>query len=1311
MDLPAEIITFYSYKGGTGRSMALANIATLLVRQKSAKRGVLMIDWDLEAPGLHRYFADRVTRRFGPDSNDAYLKHPGLIELFQGLREHVESMPHSLEDPPAESIRQLEKKLRFDDFVVETDIPRLHLLKAGAFTEQYARLVNTFPWENLYHKAPWLIPLFIDWVSSRFSYVLVDSRTGITDTSGICTMLLPDKLVVVFTPNTQSLDGVAEMTERATNYRRKSTVRPLSVYPLPSRIEGSEPQQLQEWRNGEEGYQHRFESLFRRVFSLPVCKLQKYFDEVQIQQVATYAYGEKVAALIELDDNRIGLKRSFIAFMEKLIAENDIWEEPSNEASATAGERIADQATAIYSSLSAPQQEAVRSLFLSLVRIVNGEPRLSGERTVSALAPIQSEIAALYVSKGILDRTGDSLRAVSEFLAATWDQLSDWVKADKEFMEWHTLLGSFLIDWEKSGHMETELLEGSKLHRAGKYLQSHGALLEARERQYIELSLAISRRRTNRRMSVAAAVLLILLGVLIWNSAFVRSLSGTSFGKVRDEASVAGRLASSFPGAEEDYFQAMDSGVALSRDEISGRNAWLVWTGGNDRFWDRMAMTSGGSFDLLKTISSYSGLKFNRDNRWTYLGLVNEPCFKKVTEPNPNRYGLWLDVRDPSCPPDPFENDTKYPGVKLGARGKNIPVGSYYGYATGIVGLRLFPNPEFDEAAAKKWNSVRFYADPSYYNDRNLIRPYRVGVTCAFCHVGPNPVNAPADPENPKWENLSSNAGSQYLWSDRITAWDGDPSSFPFQLFHTSRPGTLDMSLVPSDNINNPRTMAAIYEFASLLELARRWGKETLVGPQLNNDQLQQGKLRDFFQPPNTVFAPKLLKDGSDSVGVLGALNRAYLNIGLFSEESLLHFRPLIGGTPMTPMEISVANKNSIYWRATETQTRDMALFLIKDMAKHLLKDAPGGDAYLPKDNAKLERGKIVFAERCARCHSSKIPEGAPGLDAGAGCSGKDYLHCWNQYWTWTKTEDFKAKMRAMVQKPDFLDNNYLSTDLLVPLTLMQTNACGALASNAVAGGVWDNFSSQTYKYLPAIGKITWYHPVTGQPRTYQMPGGGRGYSRPASLISVWSTAPFLSNNSLGKFNQNPSAAARMESFEDSIEKMLWPEKREQDSVLGNKVPGVIDRTTQVSYIQVPGDYLPSYLRPLLSTGERYLPGIFGEGSVTIGPIPRGTPVNLLANLDLTGESLNPQDRELHQQKVIDLLLKMQNNLSTLGSYASDDDARNAFANLVDPLLELSKCPDFVVNRGHYFGTSYFAEEPGLSDDDKRALIDYIKTF
>ena len=72
-----------------------------------------------------------------------------------------------------------------------------------------------------------------------------------------------------------------------------------------------------------------------------------------------------------------------------------------------------------------------------------------------------------------------------------------------------------------------------------------------------------------------------------------------------------------------------------------------------------------------------------------------------------------------------------------------------------------------------------------------------------------------------------------------------------------------------------------------------------------------------------------MLKDGSDSVGALGALNRVYLNIGLFSEEWLLHFRPLLGGKPITPIKIADAQKNSAYWQATELQTPYMAQFFL----------------------------------------------------------------------------------------------------------------------------------------------------------------------------------------------------------------------------------------------------------------------------------------------------------------------------------------------------------------------------------------------
>ena len=89
------------------------------------------------------------------------------------------------------------------------------------------------------------------------------------------------------------------------------------------------------------------------------------------------------------------------------------------------------------------------------------------------------------------------------------------------------------------------------------------------------------------------------------------------------------------------------------------------------------------------------------------------------------------------------------------------------------------------------------------------------------------------------------------------------------------------------------------------------------------------------------------------------------------------------------------------------------------------------------------------------------------------------------------------------------------------------------------------------------------------------MPAGGRGYTRVPSLVSLWSTAPFLLNNSVGRFNPSPSVEARMASFDDSITKMLWPEKREKDAVLGDKIPGVIDRTT-VDELAAHPDRLPA---------------------------------------------------------------------------------------------------------------------------------------
>lgn len=809
---------------------------------------------------------------------------------------------------------------------------------------------------------------------------------------------------------------------------------------------------------------------------------------------------------------------------------------------------------------------------------------------------------------------------------------------------------------------------------------------------------------------------------------------GPKPGEVLDEARAVGRTPASFPAADEDYFRDMDRGIPLTPNEVKGRNAWNVWTGGNDRFWDKIGIQSFGALDLLKTVSNHPSLKFSRSNRWNYLGLVNEPCFEKPTGPDPDRYGLWLDRRKGDCPPDPFENEAKYPGVRVGARGKNMPVGSFYGYASGILGLRLFPNPEFDEAAAKRWDAERYYTDPTYYNDKNLVRPYRVGMSCGFCHISPDPVMPPADPENPKFENLNSSVGAQYFWIDRIFDWQADEGTYIFQMFHTSRPGTLDTSLVSTDNINNPRTMNAIYSLGPRLEQARRFGKETLgPGSQDNkqfNDYPQTQALKDLYDPPSkTVFSPRVLKDGSDSVGGLGALNRVYLNIGLFSEEWLLHFNPLVGGKEVTPITIETARKNSAYWEATEMQTPDMALFFLKATPPHKLAEAPGGQAFLSTDQAQLDRGKVVFAENCARCHSSKLPTPDRPLkifDAG-GCAGPDYMKCWNEFWAWSKTDEFKSKMREMAMAPDFLDNNYLSAEHRVPVTLLQTNACSPLATNAIRGNIWDNFSSDSYKDLPPVGDITAYNPLTGEPFKFKAPGGGRGYTRPPSLISLWSTAPFLLNNTLGRFDPSPSVGARVGSFQDSVEKLLWPERREKDAHLERMFaergikdfPGVIDRTTKTSYIVVKSGFLPGGLSGLVGWGEWFFPSFYGKckerkdlqrGDICLGPIPSGTTIGLLTNLNIRPEDMSLGDRISHDRKLLGILKTIKADLAKLGDNPSDEEARKIFSNLVQPLMEVSKCPDYIVNRGHYFGAG-FDGEPALSDDDKRALIEYLKTF
>ena len=915
---------------------------------------------------------------------------------------------------------------------------------------------------------------------------------------------------------------------------------------------------------------------------------------------------------------------------------------------------------------------------------------------------------------------------------------------------------------------------------------------------------------------VGLAVILSVAAVLV-----VRALiepDSAKFGTVPDEAKTAGWTREKLPAIAKpcgqepydcSYFAKMDKGLLLKpaagapypkeilevaqltkhspeeiRDSASrGQIAWLIWTGGNDRFWDYAANNTTGAFDLLKTISSYKDMAYGRHNRWSWLGLVNEPCFSEATGPDPDRYGLWLDKRDPGCPPDPFANPVKYPGVRIGARGKTVPVGSYYGEPTGVIGLRLFPNPDFDDQAKAHWDPVRYYTDPSYYNDRNLVRPYRVGMSCAFCHVGPSPINPPADPENPKWENLASNPGAQYFWVDRIFYWNTRPrgsddkpapneGNFLYQLFHTNPPGSLDTSLVSTDYMNNPRTMNAVYSVIPRLGLSLETGAEHLTGGERDNKQFQDypltAALPQFWDPATgTSRSMRVLKDGADSVGALGALNRVYLNIGLFSEEWLLHFRPFVGGIKISPIKISDAEKQSVYWQATEDRTPDMAVFFLVTARPDHLADAPGGAAFLdPFDSAKVQRGAVVFAENCAACHSSKTPpipanSGiGDGICAGGG-SGPDYRQCWDRYWDWTQSKQFKDAMVTLVTARDaaghetFLDDNYLSSERRVPVDLLQTNACTAIATNGLSGDIWDNFTSTSYKTLPPVKELTAYHPVSGGAMSLRPAGNGRGYLRPASLISLWSSAPFLSNNSVGYGDDTsssrstasasasqgaaatgyspqescpaasdgnpdlPCVANRMKQFDRSIRQMLNPATRRMDNATQIPVPGYIYRTTAPACLIVPpgyvGSYVPSWALHFSGLAHWAAPwAVDSNGGLALGPLPAGFPINALANTKLAPDNDDAKPASLYWRLVkatptlLSAFKQMGGKCSPkeLVDPATQANSEQAVrdSGLIDTLVGLSKCPDYVVNRGHYFGAD-------LPADDKEALIAYLKYF
>jgi hypothetical protein len=336
-----EIITFYSYKGGTGRSMVLANVGHLLSGSKYREQRVLLIDWDLEAPGLERFF--------GHASDSA---EPGLVDylthMADGYRKSAPrgGLPESMaRDPVAVKLfTQNSAAYPLDRFIAPVDgYPALWLMRAGRRTlggsgenDEYWAKVRGFDWEGFYANYGSFFTHFRELLMSRFDYILIDSRTGLTDIGGICTRVMPEKLILVFAPNNQNIDGAAKVARTCIRYRAASRdPRPLTVFPLAARIDASASTlRTVWWRGGTSrgervtGYQRVFEDLLTEMYQLDDCDLGAYFDATQVPYDSDYAYGESIASAIDGAEDRLGIGYACDQLTRRLVEQAAPWEDP-----------------------------------------------------------------------------------------------------------------------------------------------------------------------------------------------------------------------------------------------------------------------------------------------------------------------------------------------------------------------------------------------------------------------------------------------------------------------------------------------------------------------------------------------------------------------------------------------------------------------------------------------------------------------------------------------------------------------------------------------------------------------------------------------------------------------------------------------------------------------------------------------------------------------------------------------------------------------------------------------------------------------
>jgi hypothetical protein len=289
-----QVVTFYSHKGGTGRTMALANVAWILAANGLR---VLTVDWDLESPGLHRFFKPFL--RSAPESSG------GVINMINQYLDEFARTDSSPDDLPAHLARVQRHVTSLDWEFPGGGI--LDHLPAGRQNSDYATVLAGLNWDDFYerHGGGRFFDALRDDMKANYDFALIDSRSGFSDVADICTIHLPDILVDCFTLNDQGIEGAALVARLIVDHQRN-----IRILPVPMRVDEAEKNKADIGR-----------SLARRHFtglpqSLPDAELDRYWAKVEVPYRSFYAYEEVLATF----GDPPGSPRSLLASYEALAS-------------------------------------------------------------------------------------------------------------------------------------------------------------------------------------------------------------------------------------------------------------------------------------------------------------------------------------------------------------------------------------------------------------------------------------------------------------------------------------------------------------------------------------------------------------------------------------------------------------------------------------------------------------------------------------------------------------------------------------------------------------------------------------------------------------------------------------------------------------------------------------------------------------------------------------------------------------------------------------------------------------------------------